>query len=290
MKRMASAVTSAKEYQNQEWPFVSVPAFEVVGQSVRIQTGFEVLFFCPMVTLPNVEAWQTFSTENSAHWLEESRNIAITATARAEYTKSETTLLATDTFVGKATPMILDLTANVDEISHGAPINVTPSIQVHPDGPFFPNWMQTPAPLTSVALNVNMMSISKTAQGLLSAALATRRGVFSNVSDISSIAQTTIKFEDHERYHASLGNFVSNSTTSAFLHPHAPFLYPLFANASDNASQLVAAFVALAPIDRYLINLLPNGIRGIDAVVRNCDRNFTYRLDGNSVCMMFQIF
>jgi class 3 adenylate cyclase len=143
--------------------------------------------------------------------------------------------------------------------------------------------MQTPTPFTPRVININFFSISNTSTGIVSAVMASKRPLLSEVVDVSSFASVSIKFEDHERHHASLVKYQSNATSSTFQHPHAAYYYPVFESEHDINSRIVAFLVGLLPFDRYLINLLPEGVRGIDAVLRSRGEAFTYRLDGNSV-------
>jgi hypothetical protein len=143
--------------------------------------------------------------------------------------------------------------------------------------------MQTPTPFTPRVINVNFFSISNTSTGIVSAVMASKRPLLSEVVDVSSFASVSIKFEDHERHHASLVKYQSNATSSTFQHPHAFYYFPVFESERDSTSRIVAFLNGLLPFDRYLINLLPEGVRGIDAVLRSRGEAYTYRLDGNSV-------
>jgi class 3 adenylate cyclase len=286
MERMSTVVTAEAIYQNATWPFVTVPAFEVLGESVRTQTGLEIILLCPLVTAENVEAWQTYSVREGPIWLAESRAASISGAARARSFGDAASLLATDYIVGNPAPVLLDLTSSLQDMSRGADLGFVPSVQNRPGGPFIPVWMQTPTPFTAQLINVDFLSAGfKVIPGLISAVMATRRALVLGVSDISSIASLSIKFEDHEKYHHSLVNYTSANTNSTFQNPHAPYVYPVFEKVHDRNSKIVAFLSALLPFDRYLINLLPKGVHGIDAVLRNCRQNFTYRLDGNSVSL-----
>jgi hypothetical protein len=144
--------------------------------------------------------------------------------------------------------------------------------------------MQTPTPFSSSLININAASLGDKLLPILSAIMGTGQPLLSFVLDTSSITQMSIRLEDHERYHASMVNYQSNGTASTFQHPHCVYYYPVYERPRDKTSKIVAFFLCLLPFDRYLVNLLPKGVSGIDAVLRN-HRNqvFTYRLDGNSV-------
>jgi hypothetical protein len=144
--------------------------------------------------------------------------------------------------------------------------------------------MQSPTPFSPQVINVNFFTVGDYAVPIVSAVLAAKRALLGEVIDVSSFASVSIKFEDHERYHASLVKYQSNSANSTFQHPHCAYFHPVFETPHDRTSKIVAFLVGLLPFDRYLVNLLPEGVTGITAVLRNRDQAFTYKLDGNSVC------
>jgi hypothetical protein len=286
MERFAVSIAAETHGQhNRSWPFVTVPAFEALGDSVRAQTGMEIILLCPLVQEAQVQTWQEYSVEMAPTWLAESRAISLSASARAASSGRQSTLVATDYIKGGATPKLLDLVSGVSDVSAGANLEFVPSIEN--SGPYyFPVWMQTPPPLSPQLININFLSTGSTVKPLLSAVMATRRPLLSLVFDITSLSRLNVKFEDHELYHASLVKYLSNATSSAFQHPHAPYLHPVYVNDHDQNSDLAAILVAILPFDRYLINLLPQGVVGIDMILRNGEQNFTYHLEGNSVCSM----
>jgi hypothetical protein len=285
MGRLSSALTAEAGHKNASWPFVTVPAFEVIGASVRTQTGFEGIIVCPFVNEAEVDKWQTFSSVESRVWLQESREVAQAAAIKANSSGVYTSFVATDYFDGAASPIIVDTTASFSSIAAGQEIGFVPSVERNRGGPFLPIWMQTPPPFNPSVLNINFLSADETLTPFVAAVLASRRPLLGKVIDMSALAKLSVKDEDHERYHASLVKYKSNGVTSTFQHPHCPFMFPVFQIPRDSNSRIVAMLVALLPFDRYLVNLLPHGVRGIDAIVRNHRerQSFTYRLDGNSV-------
>jgi hypothetical protein len=284
MARMATSITTEARHKNMTWPFVSFPTFEVLGEDVRTQSGVEVIVLCPYVSHTNVDAWQVFTTENGPSWLEQSRALSLLQLSRVAAFGETSSLLATDYVGGNPSPMILDLTISVDRISKGEPLEFVSSVQNRPGGPYFPVWMQTPAPFSAQLINIDILSTGYVIVDLISAVMAIRKPLLTWVADLSSLASISLNFDDHERYHQSLVKYQSSNTTSTFQNPHAPYIYPVYEDVHNPNSPMVAVLLGLLPFDRYLINLLPQGIEGIDAVLSNpCDQVFTYRLNGNSV-------
>jgi hypothetical protein len=159
------------------------------------------------------------------------------------------------------------------------------SVTANPQGPYLPYWMVTPPPFSPAMINFNFLSTHRLTPPFVSAVLAARRPLLGKSIDVTALAQMSVSFEDHERYHASLVNYTANGTKSTFQHPHCAYLSPVFDDPGNRSSSIVAMFLAVLPFDRYLVNLLPRGVGGIDAVLRNhrSNQSFTYQLEGNSV-------
>jgi hypothetical protein len=286
MGRLSTITSAEAKRQNATWPFVTVPTFEVIGESVREQTGFEVIAFMPIVTSTDVDAWQRYSNDNWRAWLKESHQAVRSKAHKVSASGARSNFTATDYLDRPPLPRIFDLVAGLEDIAAGEKFAIVPSVKNNPLGPFIPVWQQTPPPFNpSATININMLSADADMPEFVSSVLAARHPLMGRIQDMTALGKLSVKFEDHERYHASLVKYKSSETTSTFQHPHCAFLHPVFKEPGNKNSEIVAMYVALLPFDRYLINLLPVGVRGIDAVLRN-DYNrqsFTYRLDGNSV-------
>jgi hypothetical protein len=191
--------------------------------------------------------------------------------------------VATDYIAGSPRPLIMDLTASMIDIAAGASIGFVSSLENSPEGPFLPVWMTTPPPFVPQSTNVNFFSMGPFVDPLISAIEKARRPLLMPSFDMSALTQLTTKKEDHERYHASMIKYQSNTTNSAFQHPHCGYVSPVFETKGDSNSPIVAILAGVLPMDRYLVNLLPQGINGIDAVLQNSRQSFTYRLDGSTV-------
>jgi hypothetical protein len=106
--------------------------------------------------------------------------------------------------------------------------------------------------------------------------------VFSGVEPLGDIVGSTVLKEDHDVVHSEFVD-EEDKGIGTFEHPHAIIMTPVF-ETLDKKSDIVAYLVGLLPFDRYLGDLLPEGVDGIAAILRNsCGQSFTYELDGNSV-------
>jgi hypothetical protein len=285
MERLSTIASAEAATQKNDWPFVTVPSFEVIGASVREQTGFEIVTLMPFVARSQVEAWERYSSENARSWLKESREIAQSMAIKANASGEYSSFIATEYRDGGPSPFLVDLEDPFAQ-STGVNFTVAPSVIKNPDGPYLPLWMETPPPFDPTVININFLSLHPLLHQLISSVIAARRPLLSAGSmDASALSQTGITLADHERYHASLVNYRANGTESTFQHPHCLYLHPIFDEARNRDSAIVGMLGAMLPFDRYLVNLLPRGVGGIHAVLRNhrLQQKFTYRLDGNSV-------
>jgi hypothetical protein len=85
-------------------------------------------------------------------------------------------------------------------------------------------------------------------------------------------------------YHTSLVDWVKDGSSSTYDHPHSLFMQPVFKTLNDESSEIVGFVNGVLPWDRYLNDLLPEGVKGITCVLKNsCGQSFTYTLNGNEV-------
>jgi hypothetical protein len=93
--------------------------------------------------------------------------------------------------------------------------------------------------------------------------------------------------QEHSDFH---DGFVDSPSADPLLarydHPHSVLIQPVFRELGDvnDLSEIVGLIQAVVPWDRYLTNLLPEGVDGITCVLKNtCSQAFTYELNGNRV-------
>jgi class 3 adenylate cyclase len=267
MRTASNSITGASVTTNRAFPYVTVPAFEILGEGVRRQSGAEWLIYAPKVEESQVERWNLHATANQG-WYDESKTLAVAL--------SEGSLTSSDYAPGGLMPFIYDLT--IDE--NGNPVPMTSQ-----NGPFYPLWQMSPPPFDPFLLKGNINAQGDFDQGL-KAVNANREAVLSRVPDIAGtelavLASLVLKPEEHESYHAQ---FVTSDTESAFAQPHAMFFQPVFSAINEETSEVSGVIAAIIAWDRYFANLLPKGVKGITCVLENtCGQAYTYNLDGNKV-------
>lgn len=280
MKDLSNLITDMAQQTNQNFPFVTIPAFESMGESVRRKAGLEALYFAPLVnSKEEAGEWSKYSYEHQ-DWLESSRSAAFTSTY-GEYNPDNYQ-------TGSITPIIFDMVDGVFDLS------------VKGEPPYMPIWQASPPPFNPAFINYNAYTF---ASGLLGAISKAREGLFGWPEDLSAFAELVITDEDHDAIHANLVDWVREGANSTFDHPHSFFSEPVFEVLNDGASTIVGFLSGLVAWDRYLVKLLPDGVSGITCVLKasfqcsGCDssewewwsdsdeapvKEFTYLLDGNS--------
>jgi hypothetical protein len=261
---MSSSITAEAKASGTEFPFVTVPTFETLGEAARRLSGIEVLAFTPIVTLAQVPFWLSYAFGEQG-WIETSREVAISS--------GEGTVQATDYLPGNITPIIYDV----------GPEGVGPS---QGQGPFLPFWQTSPPPFSPGLINYNVLD-RPWMNPLFDSVKIIREAILSGVEDFSGLSETAFKPEDHEAYHSSLVDWVKDGSSSTYDHPHSLIMQPVFKTLNDDSSEIVGFVNGVVPWDRYLIDLLPEGVKGITCVLKNsCEQSFTYALNANEVSVL----
>jgi hypothetical protein len=270
MLSCSNSISAAAIATNSEFPFVTVPTFEVLAESVRKQSESELLIFTPKVEFGEVTRWQEYATANEG-WYEESKQLAVSS--------SKGNLVESDFAPGSPLPFIYNTI--VDENG-----NRSPGPPSNP--PFYPIWQMSPPPFSPFLIKANIGGVPEFSSGLKAIDVA-REGVLGTTtfSDLYGLTGLASKEEDHETFHAQF--LVSSDTESAYNRPHGYFFQPIFREIYNNTSEIVGTVTAMVPWDRYFANLLPEGVKGITCVASNtCGQSFTYYLDGNNVSCAFK--
>ena len=105
----------------------------------------------------------------------------------------------------------------------------------------------------------------------------------SEIMPLGRLLGTALDESAHTQFHDMLVEKGSKAAGGYFDHPHSVYLQPVFESFSDS-SRLVGVLVAVVTWDRYFANILPDGVDGITAVLRNtCGQAFTYVIMGHAV-------
>jgi hypothetical protein len=264
MRSCSDSITGSAIATNSEFPFVTVPTFEIFGLSVRQQSGAELIVFTPKVEADELIRWEEYAIANEG-WYEESKQFAAAST--------ESTSVLADYVPGNISTFVYDASVEANGNLSPTPIE---------NGPFYPMWQLSPPPFTPFALKADFKTLLDFGDFLKTVDIV-KEGVFGQAFDErTDLGESVLNQADHAAFHAQFAT--SDKESSAFERPHAFFFQPVFREAYNDTSEIVGTVNALVPIDRYFANLLPDGVKGITAVLQNtCGRLYTYYLVGNKV-------
>ena len=238
----------------ESFPYVTVPAFEARAYEARIKGGFEMITYAPVAT--NLQEWINFSTSH-IDWYQESKEM---------FDQLEPGLNRTEeTPLQSIPPVVYRL--NNDGLGKAWEDNRL----------FCPSVHTSPPPLASAKaiMNVDFFSHPE----ILAVSLAAEKlkdAVFSSfnykIGFLQDLMGTAV---DHGRTHAE------NEGTADVPHPQSISAQAVFQGLSDDQLFAVGYIFTIISWDKYLINLLPQGVHGIVVVLKSsCGDSVTYVLEG----------
>jgi class 3 adenylate cyclase len=271
IEAMSTSITAEATKLNTSWPFVTVPLFEVLGELTRKKSGLEIIMMAPLVRAEDAVRWEQYTVDNYYRWYAESQMVSIT---------SNTGLVPSDYKSGSILPFIFAVDDSFGELEETVVYQARDS---NPQGPYMPVWHMSPPPFNPQVINFDLFQLDSIFVQQASDVFRSRKAIFLPVARLDRLGNNAVKLEDHEAFHESLVDFVKDSTNSTYEHPHCVVLQPIFEQIHNDSSAIVGFLHGILPWDRYLIDLLPDGVRGITCVLKNtCNQAYTYELDGNS--------
>lgn len=256
---LSKVISSDAKARGSQHPFYDLPNFEVVAGATREQAGVEVIAYSPILDTPDdIPDWIKYTSRTNHTWLATSVDSAVESgmSSREEYD------------LGPFTPIVYDVAENGTVYGVSGP------------GPYSPLWLISPPPFRPGSINFNVLNFDFARSGF-ARVNQTREHMFSRLllpEEAHSIQELVMSPKGHERYHSAL---VMNGHDH---NPHSVYMAPVFVDAFDKNSRLVGIVSAFFTWDRYVVDLLPEGVRGIICVIRNtCGQAITYELVGNRV-------
>mmetsp|Transcript_2536 Transcript_2536/g.6381 ORF Transcript_2536/g.6381 Transcript_2536/m.6381 type:complete len:1225 (+) Transcript_2536:138-3812(+) len=227
---------------NETFPFVTLQDFELLGGHARRLSRLDVLQYTPIVEEADVEEWANYSALNQG-WIERSRELA---------TGGDSLLINTVYEGGNINPDIWERGES------GSPIRAV-------NQPLLPIWHISPPPYSPSIINFNMMS-ELFIQRMFPVVQAASSFGLSEVLDVSRLRSTVVS-PDSEWDESG---------------PHSILLVPVFDKLTGAEGRKMSGLIqGVFPWQKYLENLLPNGVEGVMIVLENsCGQAFTYILNG----------
>jgi hypothetical protein len=260
MENMAEMITANSGHGN-DFPFVVMPTFEVIGGQTREITHNDVVMWVPFVTERQREEWSNF-TDTEKEWYNESVKILQTDANRRN-----------DTYIYNA-----EFRSYIWE---GRP-NVVEAPQGNPTSILAPLWESSPPPFSISSCNYNVLEdkdIEKAVNDMFS-----YRDAIVGTGKVATddLVKQFIDPEDLSKYVHT--DAVSRTNIPIYENPHSTHIQPVFLHLNDKESELVGLVLSIITWDHFMMGLLHSVVTGVVAVLENtCDQSFTYELHGDLV-------
>lgn len=266
MMSMAATITSSGFKSTSNFPFISIPMFEVVGSYTRRLTRVDYVSWNPLVADSERAQWVEF-VKKEIGWYEESKKVS-SSTFTESFVDEEdhhdhqhfADFESNSTFledIWRGNRSLTDRKEIVANVGLSAPI-----------------WQCSPPPYSSSFLNYDMMS-EKIIQDMLPPLQKFRSGLLSVSQD--SFAQLPESFSAE-----SDGEAAGDAEVRDL--PHSLYVRPVFEGMDDSRSKVVGFLASVVPWDIFMSNLLPDGVKGITAVLKNtCNQSYTFVINGQQV-------
>lgn len=260
-RAMARAMTAAVLLSNETWPFVTFPMYEVYAKEARQRAGLEVLSYSPIVTKAQEQEYVNY-TEANKQWIFQSRQVGLQIDPN-NFDQSQ----EQDTdFV----PVVYDVNPLAGD--------TFPSVG---EGPFTPLWHTSPSPLSLIYIGYNFRSDPEY-EKIYALQNTLKDTMFGNLNFfLWTVVDFITGIDTHQKLHDDRHKGDSDESVSV-VQPHGSLVQPIFRTMNETESDIVGYLMGIMAFDAYLVDLLPEGVRGIHVVVENtCNSTFTYEIDGN---------
>jgi hypothetical protein len=247
---------------NQTWPFVTINDFEMTSYHVRQQTGIARIEFSPLVLSTQVAAWNAYSQERRG-WIDESQSISKTL----EEATSTVRRLAEDKVEEDSVPDVIS-----NEIFRLVNDTAKRTRDICNSTPCAPIWQVSPMDHVK-PINYNLLS-----------KVAYNRTIYNGVNQSRQCVLGSIEYDETD---ADLLDRHGSSVDGGSGFAHSVMACPIFGNPTYRTSAIRGYLIAVIDWVRVLSDVMPEGVNGIYAVVRNsCYQNYTFRLDGPDVTIV----
>lgn len=256
MQGLSNTVTTAANVTNATFPFVTVPGIELSAGAVDGMGGIMLAGFAPFVNAQDKQAWEKYAAENKG-WFDESN-----------YIREVNQKLYRDALHGTIQDHEHDRRLQVPEPS------LIPDKIWHWDNgenvPHEPINGETMAPLWQISpaaappINQDLLSDERISV-LCNAMLEIRGSVMSPAYQIEDLFD--FAFDEVEKHRK--------------VEPHAFLLEPVYAT-YEASSEIVGLLIGLTSYGNLVNHLLPEGVTGITAVIKDsCGLDISFDLNGS---------
>ncbi|CAB9528667.1 respiration control sensor protein ArcB [Seminavis robusta] len=283
---MSTSITSYAIQTNQEFPFVTVPDFELQGSDLRAQSGSHLLHWSPLVTEEKREDWEEYASYTRNHWPSSyEREVKWRQEQDQEFGMAEETNTEnSNTQDGQRQrnlqqPDEIPLTVLDDGTQYHPKLWSNGAVTPRGDEPegrgyYLPLWQQSPVHTPSQGfMNLNIAGAQVISRNLIETMRTQKKAVL-NYASFPIPA-----FFDY--FEGILRSSQYRHDVEDLLHDqHSILAYPVFDSFDDDRE---LAGVLLSDIYWKILfsNLLPPKAEGIICVITNsANQTFAYRIDG----------
>lgn len=260
-ENMAETITAASRHENNDFPFIALSSFEVLGSQTRSLTKNDVMMWIPFVKEYQRDEWSTF-TAAEIGWYNESAEIIHTDVNHMNDTFNYDDEIRT--YIWEAHPI-------VDKAPQGYPTSI-----------LAPLWESSPPPFSITSCNYNVLEdqdLNKTVHDMV-----LRRDAIVGKVKLSMDDLFKHFFDPQDFSKVAHGDFHISSSDVLYNHPHSNHIQPVFAHLNDRKSDIVGIIISVITWDYFLSDLLHEDVSGVLAVLENtCDQAYTYELHGDYV-------
>ncbi|CAB9517727.1 Receptor-type guanylate cyclase gcy [Seminavis robusta] len=243
---------SNSDKNNESFPFVTLPNWQAIAKNTMNQGHFESVAFAPIVFRGQEQAWYNYSSAN-INWVPEAHMY--------EYGHTERLIHPVQSFH----PYF----SAYESYGTGQFLEETTS------RPFYvPFWLFSPPPISYAWLNGNYMA-NPPLRETINSLLAMQNETLVRKNGRHNGIPLAFSEEEHAHYHSTLKN-------SSIQNPHGFVYHPVHEQTGNSSSGVAGIISGTHAWDAALLNLLPEGVAGIDVVIRNtCNQTYTYNLVGH---------
>ncbi|CAJ1935354.1 unnamed protein product [Cylindrotheca closterium] len=243
---LATIISDYADASNQIWPFVDLPKFEAYAEHVLKIAGTEVCTLLPLVTRENKEAYLNYTDNNYERIVAEAHMIENGNLDDLNPVGYKSFLT-----VGTANGFVEDIDRDF----------------------YHPMWHFSPPMFTYGALNWNAISVPDYASVFEAVKILKHEPLISKVRPYVTAGLSLSNAE-----HAAMHSEIEGSSTDF---PHSFVFTPVHLESEDTNSPIVAIIGSAMGWDFSLQNLLPEGVVGINAILKNsCGQSFAYEING----------
>ncbi|CAB9505204.1 Receptor-type guanylate cyclase gcy [Seminavis robusta] len=267
MESLCVHITSTAAASNQEWPFVTIPDFQVKGMLSNEDTGAHTTSINPLVFPGQLENWSAYSAAHADAWMQSAHRYDSIAHPELYVMEHHDTEDTHDQSLRWNITGITPYVWTTNEGEKGDADHVR--MPVEENIVYSPIWQRAPASDYHPLVNYDLHS-DPNFERFINGMLAVDHPVISPVVDAAYLdSNYEHRFDPKEQ-----------------AEPHSYLLEPIYDNLTHNRT-IVAVLASFLRWGSFFTDVLPSSQQGIYVVLEStCDQEFTYEIFGHKAVFM----